>query len=100
MNLTAIPVGPGCFKYRNHLQGLAYKKFQHVPLYLEWAPKDIFTSFAPALTVAAAAAKMAEKVEEKVCRQQGLFSSVGFKIRNAASKRFEFACTACVSTRP
>ncbi len=26
------------------LQTLAYKRFQHVPLYLEWAPKDIFTS--------------------------------------------------------
>jgi multiple RNA-binding domain-containing protein 1 len=22
---------------------LAYKRFQHVPLYLEWAPADVFT---------------------------------------------------------
>jgi multiple RNA-binding domain-containing protein 1 len=29
------------------LQSLAYKKVQHVPLYLEWAPRDIFSSPAP-----------------------------------------------------
>ncbi len=29
---------------RAAFRGLAYKRFQHVPLYLEWAPADIFTT--------------------------------------------------------
>ena len=29
---------------RAAFRGLAYKRFQHVPLYLEWAPADIFTA--------------------------------------------------------
>lgn len=31
---------------RAAFKGLAYKKFHHVPLYLEWAPQDIFLSVA------------------------------------------------------
>ncbi len=31
-----------------------YKKFLHVPLYLEWAPKDVFTTPAPAAPLARA----------------------------------------------
>ena len=27
---------------RRAFRGLAYKRFKHVPLYLEWAPKDVF----------------------------------------------------------
>ena len=27
---------------RRAFQGLAYKRYRHVPLYVEWAPKDIF----------------------------------------------------------
>lgn len=34
-------------------QTLAYKKYQHVPLYLEWAPKDIFSTPPPSKTVEA-----------------------------------------------
>ena len=29
---------------RRAFRSLAYKRFQHVPLYLEWAPADIFTA--------------------------------------------------------
>ncbi len=32
---------------RAAFRGLAYKRFQHVPLYLEWAPADIFTTKVP-----------------------------------------------------
>ncbi|GAX79039.1 hypothetical protein CEUSTIGMA_g6479.t1 [Chlamydomonas eustigma] len=32
---------------RTAFKALAYKKYQHVPLYLEWAPKDIFTTPPP-----------------------------------------------------
>ena len=28
-------------------KGLAYKRYHHVPIYLEWAPKDIFRADAP-----------------------------------------------------
>ena len=28
---------------RTAFRKLAYKRFQHVPLYLEWAPADVFT---------------------------------------------------------
>lgn len=34
---------------RAAFRSLAYKKFNYVPLYLEWAPKDIFTPEAPRL---------------------------------------------------
>lgn len=45
---------------RRAFKALAYKRFQHVPLYLEWAPKGIFSSPppprpAPCVAVAAAA---------------------------------------------
>lgn len=39
---------------------LAYRRFHHVPLYLEWAPRDIFSRApapAPALSVPAVAPK-------------------------------------------
>ena len=29
---------------RRAFQGLAYKRYKHVPLYVEWAPKDIFNA--------------------------------------------------------
>ena len=29
---------------RRAFKALAYKRYQHVPLYLEWAPKGIFSS--------------------------------------------------------
>ncbi len=29
------------------VRSLAYKKYHHVPLYLEWAPADVFTTPAP-----------------------------------------------------
>ena len=32
---------------RAAFRGLAYKRFQHVPLYLEWAPADICTTKVP-----------------------------------------------------
>jgi multiple RNA-binding domain-containing protein 1 len=41
---------------RSAFKALAYKKYQQVPLYLEWAPKDIWDAPAPA---AASAAKPA-----------------------------------------
>lgn len=37
------------------MQALAYKKFQHVPLYLEWAPKDIFSTPPPSQPIKAQA---------------------------------------------
>ncbi len=32
---------------RSAFRGLAYKRFHHVPIYLEWAPSDIFTAAVP-----------------------------------------------------
>lgn len=43
---------------RSAFRGLAYKKYQHVPLYLEWAPKDIWEGD-PAAAAAAAAKRKA-----------------------------------------
>jgi hypothetical protein len=45
---------------RSAFKALAYKKYQQVPLYLEWAPKDIWDTPAPA-AAAAATAKPAAK---------------------------------------
>lgn len=33
---------------------MAYKKYQHVPLYLEWAPRDVFLTAAPERPAASA----------------------------------------------
>ena len=47
---------------RSAFKNLAYKKFHHVPLYLEWAPKEIFsTSAAEAAAAAKGQAKGAGK---------------------------------------
>eukprot|EP00798_Chlamydomonas_sp_ICE-L_P010822 gene10822-16908_t len=48
---------------RSAFKALAYKKFQHVPLYLEWAPKDIFSTPTPveAIHVKAKAPAASEK---------------------------------------
>lgn len=40
---------------KSAFKSLAYKKYQQVPLYLEWAPKDIWDSPPPAAAAAAAA---------------------------------------------
>lgn len=32
---------------RNAFRGMAYRRFRHVPIFLEWAPVDVFTSPAP-----------------------------------------------------
>lgn len=37
-----------CCACRSAFKSLAYKKYQQVPLYLEWAPKDIWDTPAPA----------------------------------------------------
>lgn len=42
---------------RRAFKSLAYKRYQHVPLYLEWAPKGIFSSPPPPRSAPAAAAK-------------------------------------------
>lgn len=54
---------------RRAFKALAYKRYQHVPLYLEWAPKGVFSSPPPprpapgaAPTAAAAAAGKAAGV--------------------------------------
>jgi multiple RNA-binding domain-containing protein 1 len=39
---------------RSAFKALAYKKYQQVPLYLEWAPKDIWDTPAPAAAPATA----------------------------------------------
>ncbi|PRW58148.1 Multiple RNA-binding domain-containing 1 [Chlorella sorokiniana] len=41
---------------RRAFKSLAYKRYQHVPLYLEWAPKAIFSSPPPPRSAPAAAA--------------------------------------------
>ncbi|KAG2451283.1 hypothetical protein HYH02_003889 [Chlamydomonas schloesseri] len=41
---------------RSAFRSLAYKKYHHVPLYLEWAPADVFSGPPPAKAPAAAAA--------------------------------------------
>lgn len=41
---------------RKAFRSLAYKKYQHVPLYLEWAPVKVFTADAKTLTKDSAAA--------------------------------------------
>ncbi|KAG1656825.1 hypothetical protein FOA52_008459 [Chlamydomonas sp. UWO 241] len=40
---------------RSAFKAIAYKKYQHVPLYLEWAPKDIFSTPPPDKPKASAA---------------------------------------------
>ena len=40
-------------------RSLAYKKYHHVPLYLEWAPADVFSGPPPSKATAAAAAAAA-----------------------------------------
>jgi multiple RNA-binding domain-containing protein 1 len=47
-----------CHYNRSAFRGLAYKKYQHVPLYLEWAPKNIWEGD-PAAAAAAAAKRKA-----------------------------------------
>ena len=42
---------------RRAFKGLAYKRYQHVPLYLEWAPKEIFGTDDDDEAAAAPAAK-------------------------------------------
>jgi len=44
---------------RAAFKALAYKKYQQVPLYLEWAPKDIWDSPAPTAPAAARSAPAA-----------------------------------------
>ena len=58
---------------RRAFTGLAYKRYRHVPLYIEWAPDDIFGSSsqkvdikgAKALAVADAASDLAKEAREK-----------------------------------
>ncbi len=58
---------------RRAFTGLAYKRYRHVPLYVEWAPEDIFDSSsqkidikgAKALAVADAASDLAKEAREK-----------------------------------
>jgi len=38
---------------RRAFKGLAYKRYHHVPLYLEWAPKSVFDAVAAPTTPAA-----------------------------------------------
>ena len=45
--------------FRRAFQGLAYTKIDRVPLYLEWAPLDVFTRALDRSAVAAAAAAAA-----------------------------------------
>ena len=68
---TALPVCPaGPQDARRAFKSLAYKRYQHVPLYLEWAPKGIFSTPPPppgARAKAAAAAAAGAKVWAGSC---------------------------------
>lgn len=44
---TPAPHAPLLQDARRAFKALAYKRYQHVPLYLEWAPKGIFSSPPP-----------------------------------------------------
>lgn len=46
--------------HRAAFKALAYKKYQQVPLYLEWAPKDIWDTPPPAAPLASKAAPAAK----------------------------------------
>ncbi len=48
------------FLHSAAFKSLAYKKYQNVPLYLEWAPKDVFLEGAPATAKAAGPATASE----------------------------------------
>ena len=57
---------------RRAFTGLAYKRYRHVPLYLEWAPENIFASTskvdikgAKALAVADASSDLAKEARDK-----------------------------------
>jgi len=56
---------------RRAFTGLAYKRYRHVPLYLEWAPEDIFAADkvdikgAKALAIAGADSELAQASREK-----------------------------------
>lgn len=48
---------------RRAFKALAYKRYQHVPLYLEWAPKGVFSSPPPPPRAAPAAAPAGKAAE-------------------------------------
>jgi multiple RNA-binding domain-containing protein 1 len=56
---------------RAAFSGLAYKRFQHVPLYLEYAPRDIFTSSAASIREPPAPATDAALLQDSAPRPAG-----------------------------
>ena len=48
------------FHFYRAFKALAYKRYQHVPVYLEWAPANIFTADAPKQQPAAQTAKASD----------------------------------------
>ncbi|KAI8464255.1 MAG: hypothetical protein J3K34DRAFT_380531 [Monoraphidium minutum] len=55
---------------RSAFKALAYKKYRHVPLYLEWAPRDVWGRPPPAAAPAAAAAA-AKPAAAAAAQEQG-----------------------------
>jgi len=73
---------------RRAFTGLAYKRYRHVPLYLEWAPEDIFGSSvakanirgAKALAAVDAASDLAKEAREKTTARVDATSDLGGKM--------------------
>ena len=71
---------------RRAFTGLAYKRYRHVPLYLEWAPEDVFGSSAKvdirgakALAAVEAASDIAKEAREKTKAKVDAASDLGGK---------------------
>ncbi len=56
---------------RRAFKSLAYKRFQNIPLYLEWAPAGIFNADAPLAPI-----KPVQAPPSQVVSMQSLLSSV------------------------
>jgi hypothetical protein len=52
---------------RRAFKGLAYKRFQTVPLYLEWAPAGLFNADAPIASIKPAPPPASQPVSAQCC---------------------------------
>lgn len=78
---------------RRAFTGLAYKRYRHVPLYLEWAPEGIFSTGskvdikgAKALAVADATSDLAKEAREKTKAKVEAANDLGGKTANEDAK--------------
>ena len=71
---------------RRAFKALAYKRYQHVPLYLEWAPRGIFSAPPPPRPAAAAAAAAAKGSTTAAAAAAPTAAAAGGKAGGKAAK--------------